>query len=91
MPVPDGRGGGVDIAGWLRELGLEQYAPAFRENDIDLPLGYKIGNPQWDNDYGRTYQAPNTQEPSAPQNTVQTSNYLLDFRRGCGVYLRNVR
>jgi len=26
----------VDIAGWLRELGLEQYEPAFRENDIDF-------------------------------------------------------
>jgi hypothetical protein len=25
----------VDIAGWLRELGLEQYEPAFRENDVD--------------------------------------------------------
>jgi oxalate decarboxylase/phosphoglucose isomerase-like protein (cupin superfamily) len=62
--------------------GIQQVELAFRENDIDLPLGYKIGNPQWDNDYGRTYQAPNTQEPSAPQNTVQTSNYLLDFRRG---------
>jgi class 3 adenylate cyclase len=25
----------LDIAGWLRELGLERYEPAFRENDID--------------------------------------------------------
>ncbi|MGC2203769.1 MAG: adenylate/guanylate cyclase domain-containing protein, partial [Stellaceae bacterium] len=25
----------MDIAGWLRGLGLEQYEPAFRENDID--------------------------------------------------------
>jgi hypothetical protein len=25
----------MDIAGWLRGLGLEQYAPAFRANDID--------------------------------------------------------
>jgi len=25
----------VDIAVWLRGLGLEQYAPAFRDNDID--------------------------------------------------------
>src|ERR1700757_3526215 len=30
------RGGeNMDIAGWLRGLGLEQYEPAFRENDID--------------------------------------------------------
>jgi predicted ATPase/class 3 adenylate cyclase len=25
----------VDIAAWLRELGLERYGPAFRENEID--------------------------------------------------------
>ena len=25
----------VDVAGWLRDLGLEQYAPAFVENHID--------------------------------------------------------
>jgi hypothetical protein len=25
----------VDIAAWLRELGLERYQPAFRENEID--------------------------------------------------------
>jgi len=28
----------VHIAGWLRELGLEQYEPAFRENDIDFEV-----------------------------------------------------
>ncbi len=25
----------MDVAGWLRGLGLEQYAPGFRDNDID--------------------------------------------------------
>jgi hypothetical protein len=25
----------VDIAAWLRDLGLEQYEPAFRANEID--------------------------------------------------------
>jgi hypothetical protein len=25
----------IDIADWLRGLGLEQYAPLFRDNDID--------------------------------------------------------
>jgi SAM domain (Sterile alpha motif) len=25
----------IDVAEWLRGLGLEQYAPAFTENDID--------------------------------------------------------
>jgi class 3 adenylate cyclase len=28
----------VDIATWLRELGLERYEQAFRENDIDVDL-----------------------------------------------------
>ena len=27
--------GGVDIAVWLRSLGLEHYEPAFRDNDIE--------------------------------------------------------
>jgi oxalate decarboxylase/phosphoglucose isomerase-like protein (cupin superfamily) len=62
--------------------GIEQVELAFRENDIDIPFGYRIGNPQWDNNYGRTYQVPNTQQPSAPQNTVQVNNYRVDFRRG---------
>jgi class 3 adenylate cyclase len=25
----------MDVQGWLRGLGLEQYAPAFRDNDVD--------------------------------------------------------
>ena len=25
----------IDVADWLRRLGLEQYAPAFADNDID--------------------------------------------------------
>jgi len=25
----------MNVAKWLRDLGLEQYAPAFRDNDID--------------------------------------------------------
>src|SRR5436190_15935519 len=25
----------MDVAAWLRRLGLEQYAPAFRDNDVD--------------------------------------------------------
>jgi oxalate decarboxylase/phosphoglucose isomerase-like protein (cupin superfamily) len=61
---------------------IKQVELAFRENDIDIPFGYRIGNPQWDNNYGRTYQVPNTQEPSAPQNTVQVNNYRVDFQRG---------
>jgi mannose-6-phosphate isomerase-like protein (cupin superfamily) len=62
--------------------GIRQVELAFRENDIDIPFGYKIGNPQWDNNFKQTYQAPNTQTPSDPQNTVAVNNYLLDFQRG---------
>ena len=35
-----------------------------------------------DDDFGRTYQVPNTQNPSAPENTVAVNSYLLDFQRG---------
>jgi hypothetical protein len=28
----------VDIEAWLRRQGLEQYAPAFRDNDIDAEV-----------------------------------------------------
>jgi class 3 adenylate cyclase/tetratricopeptide (TPR) repeat protein len=32
----------VDIAGWLRELGLERYEEAFRENEIDAEILSKL-------------------------------------------------
>jgi len=54
---------------------------AFRENDVDLPFGYTIGNPQWDNNFTRNYQMPNTGEPSAGENNVAVDNYLIDFQR----------
>src|SRR5438094_4115366 len=28
----------TDVAGWLHRLGLEQYEPAFRDNDIDAAV-----------------------------------------------------
>lgn len=55
---------------------------ACRENDRDLPSGYQIGNPQWDNNLLRSYQVPNTPEPSSDANTVLTQNYLINFQRG---------
>ena len=58
---------------------LDQIEIAFRENDIDFPYGYRINDPAWDNDYGRTYQAPNSPEPSRPENTVNFGYYLLGF------------
>jgi len=32
----------MDVAGWLRQLGLERYEPAFRENQIDTELLPKL-------------------------------------------------
>jgi mannose-6-phosphate isomerase-like protein (cupin superfamily) len=55
---------------------------AFRENDVDLPFGYKIDEPATDNDYTRTHQEPRTQEPSSDQNTVADDKYYLTFQRG---------
>jgi oxalate decarboxylase/phosphoglucose isomerase-like protein (cupin superfamily) len=69
--------------------GIRRVSLAFRENDIDIPFGYNIGDPQWDNNYGRAYQVPNTQTPSAPENTVSVVNYQLDFQRGW--YFQKVR
>lgn len=67
----------------LADLGkLKQVELAFREAYIDEPVGYTIGNPQWDNDYNRSYQSPTTQVPSAPQNTITVANYMVDFQRG---------
>ena len=28
----------IEITNWLRGLGLEQYAPAFRDNDVDSEI-----------------------------------------------------
>src|SRR5215472_272690 len=33
FPIPDGVA--MDVADWLRKLGLEQYEPAFRANEVD--------------------------------------------------------
>jgi SAM domain (Sterile alpha motif) len=35
-------GDAVDIAAWLRELGLERYAQAFLENEIDAEILPKL-------------------------------------------------
>ena len=37
-PMPRAMVARVDIASWLRELGLGQYEPAFRENDVDFDV-----------------------------------------------------
>jgi len=61
---------------------LRRIEVAFQENDRNLPAGFLIGNPQWDNNYQRTHQEPRTSEPSSDQNTVTDENYLLNFQRG---------
>ena len=62
--------------------GVKRIEIACRENDRDLPFGYRIGNPQWDTNYLRNFQAPNTPEPSSSANTVNVQSYLIDFQRG---------
>jgi mannose-6-phosphate isomerase-like protein (cupin superfamily) len=56
---------------------------AFRENDVEIPRGYHIGLDDicWDNDYLRSHEVPNTQNPSDSANTVPDSNYELTFQR----------
>jgi oxalate decarboxylase/phosphoglucose isomerase-like protein (cupin superfamily) len=58
---------------------------AFREPARQYPSGslaVPVTDLAWDNNYTRTHQAPLVNAPSAPQNTVQDGNYLLDFQRG---------
>jgi mannose-6-phosphate isomerase-like protein (cupin superfamily) len=61
---------------------LRRLEVSFRENDVDLPFGYRINNPQFDNNYLRNHQVPNTQDPSSDANTVNDGCYLIDFQRG---------
>jgi len=61
---------------------LKRLELAFRENDRDLPFGFTINNPEWDNNYERKIQVANSSAPSAPGNTINTFNYLIDFQRG---------
>lgn len=86
----------LDLIGWQREItrvpafdaaladirGIRRLEIACRENDRDLPFGYRIGNPQWDNNYMRNFQAPISPEPSSDANTVIVENYLINFQRG---------
>ncbi|MCK9605872.1 MAG: cupin domain-containing protein [Methylomonas sp.] len=62
--------------------GLRRIEIAFRENDKDLPFGFTIDNPAWDNNYLRSHQQPNESTPSSDANTVSDLSYLIDFQRG---------
>lgn len=69
----------------LRRLEL-----AFRENDRDLPFGYAIKQPQWDNNLGRSHQLPVSTEPSSNANTIDDKNYFIDFQRGWYLQAKDV-
>jgi mannose-6-phosphate isomerase-like protein (cupin superfamily) len=72
-----------DFKDLLRDIKrLRRLELSFRENDVDLPFGYRINNPQKDDNYLRNHQVPNTQNPSADENTVNDGCYLIDFQRG---------
>ena len=72
-----------DFKDILHRLGdLKRLELSFRENDVDLPFGYRIDRPQRDDNYMRNHQVPITNNPSADQNTVLDSSYLIDFHRG---------
>lgn len=67
----------------LKDLdNLKDLEIAFRENDVDLPFGYRINEPQWDNNFLRSHQVPNSPDANMPQNTVVDENYYLTFQRG---------
>lgn len=62
---------------------LRRVEIAFRENDVQVPRGYHIGveDAAWDNDYLRSHEVPNTQDPSDASNTIADDNYELNFQR----------
>ncbi|MGB0384685.1 MAG: cupin domain-containing protein [Ardenticatenaceae bacterium] len=75
----------------LRDLdNLKKLELAFRENDVDLPYGYQITNPAWDNNYIRSHQEPRSSEPSSSLNTVDDKNYFIDFQRGWFIQAEDV-
>jgi len=72
-----------NFAGPLKRLDdINVFEVSFFENDIDEPFGYQINNTSEDNDYLRSYQVPNVDQPSAFENTVSVKNYLINFQRG---------
>jgi hypothetical protein len=58
----------MDIAGWLRELGLERYGPAFRENEIDAEMLPDLT--ESDRRSSGSSRADNGVEPTRSQNNT---------------------
>jgi mannose-6-phosphate isomerase-like protein (cupin superfamily) len=69
---------------------LKRLELAFRENDRDLPYGYKINDAEWDNNFLGSHQEPRTSEPSSPQNTISDQNYAINFQRGWFMHIDDV-
>ncbi len=62
---------------------LKRLELSYRENDRDLPFGYKINEPQWDNNFEGSHQEPRSNVPSDnANNTIQDLNYAINFQRG---------
>jgi mannose-6-phosphate isomerase-like protein (cupin superfamily) len=61
-----------------------QILAAFSEDDQVYPTGQAIAaaDRQWDNDFRRSRQVPNTPVPSSPDNTIEDDNYELTYQRG---------
>ena len=71
---------------------VKQVEVAFSENDTDLPFGYKIAKPEWDDNYMRSYQQPASPLPSDnANNTKEVKNYLLNFQRGWYLHTDSVK
>jgi len=72
---------------------VRQVELAFREANTYQPYGIALSDADaaWDNNYLRSHQVPNTDEPSSPANTVNDSTYLLDFQRGWFKHAADVR
>lgn len=60
---------------------------SFKEFDFDLPYGYKIAatSAAVDNNYLRSYQVPNQNNP-----TVAVNSYLISFQRGWYLDQKNI-
>jgi mannose-6-phosphate isomerase-like protein (cupin superfamily) len=71
---------------------VKQVEVAFSENETDLPFGYQIKSPEWDDNYMRSYQQPESSVPSDNQkNTKEVKNYLLNFQRGWYLHTDSVQ
>ncbi len=62
---------------------LNKLEIAVREDTTSFPSGFSVSDQEsgWDNFYQRNIQVPNTQNPSDGANTVQKSNYSINFQR----------